>query len=721
MVKRKYLLFYVLVIGFFSLAIWALLKLHLPGVTPFDAPSGMPHTGGKVDMFLTDFVSNITHPLGILLLQIISIILVSRVFSFFFRKIHQPTVIGEILAGIALGPSLLGLFLPEVSGFIFPKTSLPNLQMLSQVGLILFMFIIGMDLDVEIIRKKAREAVVISHASIIFPFFLGVVLAMFIYAEHGNTTIGFTPFALFMGIAMSITAFPVLARIVQERGLTKTMLGSMAITCAAADDVTAWCILAAVIAITKAGSIMNAGVTIALSAVYVLFMLYAVRPILAKAGNIYTSRENLSRNVIAVILLVLLASAYVAEVIGIHALFGAFLAGVIMPHNLQFKKVLSEKVEDISLVLLLPLFFVFTGLRTEIGLLNDSHLWLLCAAVTGVAVLGKLGGSTLAARFVGQTWRNSFAIGALMNTRGLMELIVLNIGYDLGILSPQIFAIMVIMALVTTFMTGPLLHLIDYIFGKAKPEEDESGFEQRVLLSFGRFEMGSTLLRIARLLTFKQDKVIRYTAMHITPTSDISVQEALNYEQEAFQPVTETARDLSLPLQTYYKAADQVGVAIVNKANRENYDLLLVGAARSVFNEDILGGKIRSILDTAHSDVAVFSDRGMQQLENILLMIYSREDRFLLRYAEMILANTTTSIITILDVSGLQATEPEVFMHNADSHRVHVTTRKLLDQEFLQGYDLIMVHIQYWHHIIESKSQWITYSPSVLILRDKKI
>ncbi len=416
------------------------------------------------DQFLETITHNLAHPLATLLLQIIAIIIVARVFGRIFRLIRQPAVIGEIVAGICLGPSLLGMYFPEFSSFLFPAHSLGNLGFISQIGLILFMFVIGMELDINILKSKAKEAVVISHASIIFPFILGIGLSFFVYDRFAPMGVPFLSFSLFMGIAMSITAFPVLARIVQERGISQTKLGTIAITCAAADDITAWCLLAAVIAIAKAGSALSAIYIIVLAIIYVLVMLKLVRPALKKLGDKYAGKASLSKPVVAIFFLTLLFSSFATEVIGIHALFGAFMAGTVMPSHISFRKLLVEKVEDVSLVLFLPLFFVFTGLRTEIGLLNEPYLWIMCAVITGIAIIGKFAGSTVAARFTGHNWHESLSIGALMNTRGLMELVVLNIGYDLGILNREIFAMLVIMALVTTFMTGPALDFINKYF-----------------------------------------------------------------------------------------------------------------------------------------------------------------------------------------------------------------------------------------------------------------
>ncbi len=458
--KKTSSFFYVLMIALFGTGIYYILQLgkSLQNKSVRELPA---ENASSLSMFQDALHHNMTAALSVLLLQIVVIVIIVRIFGYLFSKIKQPAVIGEMVAGIVLGPSVLGLFFPSVSHFIFPASSLGNLQFLSQVGLILFMFVIGMELDINVIRKQAREAVIISHASIIIPYTLGMGLALYLYQQFAPGNTSFLAFALFMGIAMSITAFPVLARIIQERGITRTPLGVMALTCAAADDVTAWCILAVLIAIIKAGSSVSALFTIALVVSYVLLMLLVVRPLVKKLYNAYTRKGVISKTMMAIVFMVLLLSAYVTEIIGIHALFGAFMAGVIMPPEMNFRQLIIDKIEDVSMVLLLPLFFVFTGLRTQIGLLNSGTLWLTCGLIILVAIAGKLGGSTMAAKVVGQNWKDSLSIGALMNTRGLMELVVLNIGYDLGILSAEIFAMMVLMALFTTFMTNPVLNIIN--------------------------------------------------------------------------------------------------------------------------------------------------------------------------------------------------------------------------------------------------------------------
>lgn len=393
-------------------------------------------------------------------MQIIVIIAVAGLFGRLFRKMNQPPVMGEMIAGIVLGPSVLGFFFPDAMAFLFPASSLETLRLLAQIGVVLFMFVVGMELNVQHVREKGSTAVMISHASIIVPFLLGATLSLFLYEELAPLGTSFNAFALFIGVAMSITAFPVLARILEDRGLSQTYLGSIALTCAAVDDVTAWCILALVIAIVNASGIAVSLLTVLFTLLFAAAMLFIVRPQLNRIVK-ETPRSRLhSRRLIGAMLALVLASALVTETIGIHALFGAFVAGIVMPPSADLRTFLREKIEGFSSAALLPLFFAFTGLRTQIGLLNDWKSWALCGVIILVAIAGKLVGSMLMSRWTGMSWSHSFAIGALMNTRGLVELVVLNIGYDLGILSGRIFAMMVLMALVTTFMTGPLLSLI---------------------------------------------------------------------------------------------------------------------------------------------------------------------------------------------------------------------------------------------------------------------
>ena len=396
-------------------------------------------------------------------MQFIVIIVATRLVGTLFARCGQPAVIGEITAGILVGPTLFGWLWPAGFGFLFPAPSLGTLQLFSQIGVCVFMFVIGLELDLSQIRRSARSALVISGAGIIVPFLLGAGLAGSLLKDFALPGTSFTAFVLFMGIAMSITAFPVLVRILEHRGLTRTPLGILAVVCAAANDAAAWAILAIVIAIARATGLASTFGNLALVVCFVALMLVVVRPRLPRW--LHADRALPGRGIIAAALLVMTVSALMTEAIGIHALFGAFLAGVVMPKNKEFREHLTVRLENFSGVFLLPLFFAFSGLRTHLGLLNDAAGWLTCAGIIAVAVAGKLGGTMLAARATGMIWRDAFALGALMNTRGLVELVALNIGYDLGILSPRIFTMMVLMALITTFMTGPLMNLSRRIKG----------------------------------------------------------------------------------------------------------------------------------------------------------------------------------------------------------------------------------------------------------------
>jgi Kef-type K+ transport system membrane component KefB len=393
-------------------------------------------------------------PLTLLLLQIVVIVSAAKAFGYLIQKVGQPAVVGEMVAGVLLGPMFFGSWFPEVSGLLFPEASLSHIQYLSQLGLVLFMFTIGLDMDLNGLKKSSYQAVFISHASIVLPFSLGILLSFYLFEQFAPAGVSFLSFSLFMGVAMSITAFPVLARIVKERGLSQTFLGKMAITCAAVDDVTAWCILAGVVAVARAGSSLSVVYILLGTLVYVFLMFKVVRPFLEEKC------KNQGSLPLTLVFLLLLVSALVAELIGIHALFGAFLAGIILPEKSSLRKTLMQKVEDLTVILLLPLFFAYSGLRLSLESEGWGMLWVPCVFIILAAVSGKFLGSSLAAKFSGLDWRTSLSLGTLMNTRGLMELVVLNIGLDLGVISHDIYAMMFFMAIFTTFMTGPVLKAI---------------------------------------------------------------------------------------------------------------------------------------------------------------------------------------------------------------------------------------------------------------------
>jgi Kef-type K+ transport system membrane component KefB len=400
------------------------------------------------------------NPLAIILMQMAIILLVSRVLTIPARALGQPVLVAEILAGVALGPSLLGALWPEAMTALFPATSLAGLQLVSKIGLVLFMFLIGLELDVTAFKGRAHTFILISHTSIVVPFGLGALAAFWLWPAYSQPGVPLLSFVLFLGVAMSITAFPVLARILSERRLLTTTVGATAIACAAIDDVTAWCILAFVVAVARARQIDDALWTTAATGLFIVTMIVGLKPMLRRSSSIIKPSNGITTTVMTVAMLLLMICSAITELIGVHALFGAFALGAVAPRRAELTKVLVEKLESITVVLLLPLFFAYSGLRTELGLMREPEQWLIAAGLIVLATVGKFGGSAVAARLSGLRWREASAIGILMNTRGLMELVVLNIGMDLGVISPAIFTMLVIMAVVTTVATTPLLRWV---------------------------------------------------------------------------------------------------------------------------------------------------------------------------------------------------------------------------------------------------------------------
>jgi Kef-type K+ transport system membrane component KefB len=396
------------------------------------------------------------HMLLSVLLAMTVIMVTARGMGILFAKLNQPAVIGEVVGGILLGPSLLGRVSPAAQALLIPAEAAPFLGVISQLGVILYMFLVGLELDLDLLRSKAASTVAIAVAGIVIPFALGAALAWPLHDTLAPAGVSFTSFALFLGVSMSITAFPVLARILDDRGLQRTPIGVMALTCAAIADVMAWCMLAFVVSVSEATP-RGAVLTVTLTALYIALMLTVGRRLAGAVIARLDASRDIGQQTVAVVLVAVLLSAVATEFIGVHAIFGAFLLGAILPHQSAVARHVPERIEDVVRILFLPAFFAFTGLRTEIGLVETADDWLMCAVIIAIATAGKFGGTALAARLTGIAWRDSAALGILMNTRGLVELIVLNIGLDLGVITPRLFTMLVIMALVTTIMTSPIL------------------------------------------------------------------------------------------------------------------------------------------------------------------------------------------------------------------------------------------------------------------------
>ena len=621
----------------------------------------------------------------LVLFEVLIVIGLSRVVGLGFRWIKQPLVIGEIVAGIMLGPSLFGLVAPNLAASLFPAEAVPFLNVLSQVGLIFFMFLIGLELDPKYLKGNLDIAILTSHVSILVPFSLGSLLALLLYPLVSNNSVTFTAFALFLGAAMSITAFPVLARIITENNLQGTRLGTLALTCAAVDDVTAWCLLALAIAVTRTNSMAGAIPTIIYSLLYIGFMLTAGRWFLQKLSNHYNRTARLTQFVLAGIYMGVVASALITELIGIHLIFGAFLLGAAMPKNPRLVRELAEKTEDFVLTFLLPIFFAYSGLRTEIGLLNKPELWLLCLLVLTVAISGKYLGTYVAARVCGIEKREASALGWLMNTRGLTELIVLNIGLSLGVISPLLFTMLVIMALVTTFMTSPLLewtypkHLIqqDVLEEVGQTPEDLEKLTpetatyqilvpvanpntQKILLQLALAIAGTKLqpsvVHPLQLIELNDDYLFSSTPLE----ADRLIQQRRNQLEELIQ--TLEPPDVRAMVHPIVRMANDVARETAKIAKLDRADLILLGWHRSGFSTNRLGGRVGQILSTAPVDVAVFVDLAdrseLTRSYQNLLVPYSANihDELGLELAIRLLINSDTRRLSILRVT--QANQP---------------------------------------------------------------
>lgn len=683
--------------------------------------------------------------IGMLLIQLVVILLVVRVVGWLFARLHQPTVIGEILAGILLGPSLLGAVWPEAMETLFPVHSLGNLELLSQFGLILFMFTIGMELRMKDLKGQAQQAFVISQSGIIFPFILGILLTYGLYSRPELLSEGssFLSLALFVGISLSITAFPVLARIIQERSLSHSHLGRLALSTAAMGDIVAWLMLAAIMAVSQGGSFTSALYNMLFLALYLAVIFGILRPLFGLLGRRVRHREVLSKSLMGLIFILLMASAYFTEIMSMHALFGAFMLGLVMPENLDFRVIVKEKVEDLALLLLLPLFFVSSGLRTELGLVNTPELWALFGIFTLVAVVGKMGGTYLAARSCGIQRRESLYLGAYMNTRGLMELVVLRIGLDLGVLSTVLFTILVMMTLVTTIMTAPTLQLIDWLLKKKKTPQSLEHATGQVLISFGRAETGVTLLEFFHRLCGGTAPQVACTLMHVTTDTDISTIDAEHYYASSFAAPMEMAKLLDLAVERKYEIAESVPEAVLSHANHIQSNLLLLGASVNLSQDKkdrdlvaysnkltrrwkVMTGRrrkakkeqsshsfeelIATFAQEAPCSVGIYVDNGQTPIAHPLVLMQRPEDQELLLVAEQV-TQSADSPITLMPLSSHLA-KPTAEL----SARVSWSGETFAEQVDLSAYDFAFIAYDAWATLTPAQQELLEQLPSYLIL-----
>lgn len=564
--------------------------------------------------------------LAVFFLAAAVVMLAARLFGALAVKLGQPRVMGEVVSGITLGPTILGAFLPGLQASLFPQDLLPIIGVVANLGLIFYMFLVGLELDPEQLKGRVGQAAAISNASVAVPMVLGVVVAVPVYQLVGPDT-KFLAFALYMGVAMSITAFPVLARILVERRMLKRPVGALALTCAAIDDVTAWVLIALATTVAVAGSASDVVKTMALAVVFCLLMGFAARPLLARVSQAYDEAGRVPPGWIAAIFAGILLSAYTTEAIGIALIFGAFVMGMIMPRRAELTEDVTRRVEDFVVTLLLPLFFAYTGLRTDIGLLDRPELWLLTVVLILVAIVGKLVGAMVAARVTGFAWRSSAVIGVLMNTRGLTELIVLNLALEAGVISEALFAALVIMALVTTFMAGPALKLLDPRNELGAPVEDElvearqramseypgiQAPDRSILVAPASEAAMEQLLVIARPLAGSQPPRELILARLLRPPRGAGVRGGLQTENRLLEEATlelSAVRDRLMDERVAARSVATIsahgGADLARLARSEEVDLVLIDGRRPLLGDGVPRGDVGALLQHAPCDVGV--------------------------------------------------------------------------------------------------------------------
>jgi Kef-type K+ transport system membrane component KefB/nucleotide-binding universal stress UspA family protein len=600
--------------------------------------------------------ADLGHLVALLTVQVAVIVGASRLLGVFVRRYGQPQVIGEVIAGLLLGPSFFGWIAPGLSQTLFPPQSMPMLGVVAEFGIVIFMFLIGLELNPALLRQRGGTAVLISGTSIIVPFVLGAGVALPLFGALAGPGVSRVAFAGFLGAAMAITAFPVLARILIERDLLRSRLGTLALTCAAVDDVAGWCLLALVAAIGHAHGSLDGFATIAWLVVYLVVMVVAVRPLLRRIADVYANRGMVSQNLLATVFVLLLVSSLTTQWIGIHAIFGAFILGALMPKVGGFVGELAEKLEDFTTVVFLPVYFAYTGLRTQVGLVDSLWLWLVFLLLLLVAVAGKFGGSTLAARFSGLSWRESAALGALVNTRGLMELIILNVGLDLGLITPAVFAMMVMVAIITTVMTAPALSLIDPhgSLQTAPIEPEPSAADGALLIPIALSDSGPRLLDMA--LALPESDTPRVYALHVgRPVERGALGANMPAEDGAeavLGPLLAHGRSRGIDVRPVAVISRNTADEICEVAHLKGARLIVMGWHKPVFARSVLGGTLDRVMRRCSDvDVAVFIDKGMPALPARILLPYSGtvHDQLALRLATR-LARRSGADLTLLHV-----------------------------------------------------------------------
>ncbi len=575
-------------------------------------------------------------PILQLLLQIAVILLTARVVGGIMRFIGQPRVVGEMLGGIILGPSVLGLLdHGALLTMLFPVHKgvdpYPFLNVLSQIGVVLFMFLVGLELDMKLLRNQGKALIITGGTSVAGPLVCGVLLGLFLFKEFHGPGGNELVFALFIGTAMCITAFPVLARMITERNMQRSRVGTFSMACGALNDVVGWCLLALVIAISTSDGLgkhnggnplISALMTLIWTAVFGAFMLLVMPKILRHLQGIYERRGYLSQDSLALIMLLVLAASAMTEWIGIQAIFGAFLLGMAMPAESKFVRHITDKLEDFILLFLLPIFFAYTGLRTSIGLLDNVHLWKICLLVVLIATGAKVLFSFFAARIAGLSWRQSGVLGSLMNARGLVELIVLNIGLNLHVLSPQMFAIMVIMALATTFITTPLLYMV---YSPARQRREEAAEEpapilgeSRALVTVSSPQTAPGLVRVGTLLLGSGTG--RLCVLHLNnPDEHERRSKAFYTPNDPVELALRQAAAMDVPVSAVGFVSTDFASDITLTANRYDVRWIVLGGHHGLFATSALGRIADEVILNSNRNVAILVEKNLLAVQRIMV------------------------------------------------------------------------------------------------------
>ena len=571
-------------------------------------------------------------------LALVVVMAAARLFGALAVRTGQPRVMGEVVAGIVLGPTVFGAIAPHLQAAIFPVDLIPVLGIVANLGLVFYMFMVGIELDPDALKGRVSQAVAISNASVAIPMVLGILAAVPTYELVGPDN-GFAGFALFMGVAMSITAFPVLARILVERRMLARPLGATTMAAAAIDDVTAWFLIALATAISTSGSSSEVVTTIALAVAFCAVMLLIARPLVGRVSGAYDEEGRIPAGWLAVLFGGVLVSAYATEEIGIALIFGAFVMGLIMPRHAELTEDVTQRMEDFVVLVLLPLFFAYTGLRTNIGLLDQPELWLLTGMLLVVAIVGKFAGAMIAARISGIDWKGSAVVGTLMNTRGLTELIVLNLALEIGVISEALFAALVLMALITTFMAGPMLKLLDPLNEFGAPVEDAYAEarsavseahpslttpERAILLApQSTFGMGQ-LVALGRILASSEPRRELILTRQVRPgrAAAYGVRGGLQTDAKLLAEASAEVDAVREELIGEGIAARSVAYISTNPAKdldrvaaADNIDLVLLDGRRPLLGDVVPGGEVSTLLRDAPSDVAALVAREGQSIE----------------------------------------------------------------------------------------------------------